>query len=39
MCLTEGPTPRYAIVEDPDGNVFDFWEADPNAFPPLEPED
>jgi uncharacterized protein len=29
----------YAIVEDPDGNVFGIWEADPLAFPPLEPED
>jgi predicted enzyme related to lactoylglutathione lyase len=29
----------YAVVEDPDGNIFAMWEADPNAFPPLEPED
>jgi predicted enzyme related to lactoylglutathione lyase len=28
----------YAVVEDPDGNIFAVWQADPTAFPPLEPE-
>jgi uncharacterized protein len=28
----------YAIVEDPDGNVFAAWQADPTAFAPHEPE-
>ena len=31
-------TAWYAVVEDPQGNVFGMWEADPKAFPPLEPE-
>ena len=29
----------YAVVEDPQGNIFAMWQADPAAFPPLEPED
>ena len=29
----------YAVVEDPEGNIFAMWQADPTAFPPLEPED
>ena len=29
----------YAVVEDPEGNVFAIWQADATAFPPLEPED
>jgi predicted enzyme related to lactoylglutathione lyase len=29
----------YAVVEDPEGNIFAVWEPDPLAFPPLEPED
>jgi predicted enzyme related to lactoylglutathione lyase len=29
----------YAVVEDPEGNVFAMWQADATAFPPLEPED
>jgi predicted enzyme related to lactoylglutathione lyase len=28
----------YAIVQDPEGNVFAIWQPDPNAFPPLEPD-
>jgi uncharacterized protein len=28
----------YAVVEDPDGNIFAVWQADPTAFPPHEPE-
>jgi uncharacterized protein len=28
----------YAVVEDPDGNIFAVWQADPLAFPPHEPE-
>ena len=29
----------YAVVEDPEGNIFAMWQADATAFPPLEPED
>jgi predicted enzyme related to lactoylglutathione lyase len=29
----------YAVVEDPEGNIFAMWQADPEAFPALEPED
>jgi predicted enzyme related to lactoylglutathione lyase len=29
----------YAVVEDPEGNIFAVWEPDANAFPPLEPEE
>jgi predicted enzyme related to lactoylglutathione lyase len=32
-------TAWYAVVEDPQGNIFAMWQADPAAFPPLEPED
>ena len=28
----------YAVVEDIEGNIFAIWQADPNAFPPPEPE-
>lgn len=28
----------YAIVEDPQGNIFALFQPDPNAFPPPEPE-
>ena len=28
----------YAVLEDPEGNIFAIWQADSNAFPPLEPE-
>jgi predicted enzyme related to lactoylglutathione lyase len=28
----------YAVVEDPEGNIFAIWQADATAFPPLEPE-
>jgi predicted enzyme related to lactoylglutathione lyase len=28
----------YAVVEDPEGNIFAIWEPDANAFPPSEPE-
>ncbi len=28
----------YAVVEDPEGNIFAIWQADPLAFPPHEPE-
>jgi len=27
----------YAVVEDPDGNIFADWESDPNVFPPRSP--
>ena len=32
-------TAWYAVVEDPEGNIFAIWQPDANAFPPLEPED
>lgn len=28
----------YAVVADPEGNIFALWQSDPNAFPPLDPE-
>lgn len=28
----------HAVVADPQGNPFALWQADPSAFPPLEPE-
>jgi predicted enzyme related to lactoylglutathione lyase len=28
----------YAVVEDPEGNIFAVWQADPLAFPAFEPE-
>jgi predicted enzyme related to lactoylglutathione lyase len=31
-------TAWYAVLEDPQGNVFAIWQPDPNAFPVLEPE-
>jgi len=31
-------TAWYAVVEDPEGNIFAIWQADQNAFPPPEPE-
>lgn len=24
----------YAVVADPEGNIFALWQPDPNAFPP-----
>ena len=32
-------TAWYAVVADPDGNIFAVWQADPLAMPALEPED
>jgi predicted enzyme related to lactoylglutathione lyase len=29
----------YAVVADPEGNIFAVWQHDKNAMPPLEPED
>jgi predicted enzyme related to lactoylglutathione lyase len=29
----------YAVVEDPEGNIFAMWQADATAFPPPEPEE
>ncbi len=29
----------YAVVADPQGNIFAIWQADPTAMPTLEPED
>jgi uncharacterized protein len=26
----------YAVVADPEGNIFALWQPDPNAFPPAE---
>jgi uncharacterized protein len=31
-------TAWYAVLEDPEGNVFAVWQADPNAFPTPEPD-
>src|SRR5262245_6822777 len=28
----------YAVLEDPQGNVFAVWQSDRNAFPSLDPE-
>ena len=29
----------YAVMADPEGNIFAVWQPDRNAMPPLEPED
>ena len=29
----------YAVVADPEGNIFALWQHDQSAMPPLEPED
>lgn len=29
----------YAVVADPEGNIFAVWQPDRDAMPPLEPED
>jgi uncharacterized protein len=29
----------YAVVTDPEGNIFALWQHDQAAMPPLEPED
>lgn len=31
-------TAWYAVVSDPEGNIFAVWQADPSAFPPPEPD-
>jgi hypothetical protein len=31
-------TAWYAVVADPEGNIFAIWEADPKAMPPPEPD-
>jgi hypothetical protein len=31
-------TAWYAVVEDPEGNVFAVWQADPTAYPPPLPD-
>src|SRR5262245_40182883 len=31
-------TAWYAVVADPEGNVFAVWETDPMAMPPPEPD-
>jgi uncharacterized protein len=31
-------TAWYAVVADPEGNIFAIWQADPTALPPPEPE-
>jgi predicted enzyme related to lactoylglutathione lyase len=28
----------YAVVADPEGNIFAIWQRDPNAFPAAEPD-
>jgi len=32
-------TAWYAVVSDPEGNIFAVWQPDPTAMPPIEPED
>jgi predicted enzyme related to lactoylglutathione lyase len=32
-------TAWYAVLADPEGNIFAVWQADPTAFPPPEPEE
>jgi predicted enzyme related to lactoylglutathione lyase len=35
------PVPKtawYAVVADPEGNIFAVWQPDPTAFPPPEPD-
>ena len=31
-------TAWYAVVADPEGNIFAVWQPDPNAMPLPEPE-
>jgi predicted enzyme related to lactoylglutathione lyase len=31
-------TAWYAVLADPEGNAFAVWQADPNAWPDLDPE-
>jgi len=31
-------TAWYAVLADPQGNIFAVWQPDSNAFPPPEPE-
>jgi predicted enzyme related to lactoylglutathione lyase len=31
-------TAWYAVVADPEGNIFAVWQADPTAMPPPEPD-
>lgn len=31
-------TAWYAVVSDPEGNIFAIWQPDPHAFPPPEPD-
>lgn len=31
-------TAWYAVVSDPEGNIFAVWQPDPTAFPPPEPD-
>lgn len=31
-------TAWYAVVADPEGNIFAVWQADAKAFPPPEPD-
>ncbi|MGA8491320.1 MAG: VOC family protein [Terriglobales bacterium] len=31
-------TAWYAVVQDPEGNIFAIWQPDPTAFPPPEPD-
>jgi predicted enzyme related to lactoylglutathione lyase len=31
-------TAWYAVVADPEGNIFAVWQPDPSAFPPPEPD-
>jgi uncharacterized protein len=31
-------TAWYAVLADPEGNIFAVWEPDPTAFPPPDPD-
>jgi len=31
-------TAWYAVVADPEGNIFAVWQPDPVAFPPPQPD-
>ncbi len=40
VLLPKSAVPRtswYAVLADPEGNIFAVWQPDPTAFPPPEP--
>jgi uncharacterized protein len=41
VLLTKTAVPKtawYAVVQDPEGNIFAIWQPDSTAFPPPEPD-